>query len=564
MDGVYELCHQFLAELGAHGVTDVVISPGSRSTPLALAAEASACRTTIHHDERVAGFFALGMAKQTRRPTVLICTSGTAGANYYPAVIEAHLSRTPLIICTADRPPELRQWGAGQTVDQLGMFGRNVSWFYEMPVAGEISPRFGSSVGLRAHEMSENGPVHLNWPFREPLEPTGAPPAVEARTTGTARRVAAPSERLIELPGSYERGLIVVGPADLDQQAARELADFAETAGWPLLADAGSGLRTNIESPNIVTTFELLLGGDRFTQAIGTPEVIIRVGPSPTSKAYRLWVEAVGCDHLLLVDPGPEWGDPTGTVTEVIPGPITGLFKPHRPASGRASAWLDLWVEAQRSATKAIENFLENDPGELGLGAELVRHLGTSTEAASLMLSNSMPVRDVELVMTPTPARVRVLTNRGASGIDGILSTGAGIAAGSGAPTWVLLGDVAALHDLGGMAAIPRLGLTNFTAVVVDNDGGGIFSMLPIKAAVASETFERVFTTPHQTPIAATARALGWRVTEAESRAEFAAALADGDDPEHAGPAMIVVQTTIDEMTAGVAALRVTVADALA
>ena len=563
--GAYDFCIRFFVELASLGVTDVVVSPGSRSTALVLAAEAAGADITIHHDERVAAFHALGAAKQNRRPVALVCTSGTASANYHPAVIEAHHANVPLIVCTADRPPELREWGAGQTIDQTHLFGRSVRWFHEIAVAGEVPADSATALALRAYTAAADGrgPVHLNWPFREPLEPSGPLHRPLARLSATPRPVSAASPRLAELAGATARGLIVVGPNDIGDRSAAQLMRCAQACGWPVLADPGSGLRSgpSADSSLLVTTCELLLGVDEFTAELGRAEVIFRVGPSPTSKAYRLWLEREGCDQLVLVDPGSEWGDPTGSVTEVVPGPLEGLFDFDIELTARETGWLTYWADGERRARAAADDFLKRDPGELGAVSTLIEYVGEVGSQASVVVSNSMPIRELDLAMRPSQTPLRVLANRGASGIDGVLATAGGAATNSSERVWVLLGDVATLHDLGGLAAIPRLGLTNVTAVVVDNDGGGIFSMLPVADAISPETFSRLFTTPHRTDIGSVARALGWSVHDVDSTETLAQAL---EASAAAGPSLVWIKTDIDSMTSGLSALRSAVGDALA
>ena len=560
-DQAYTACLRFFAELRALGVTDAVVSPGSRSTVLALSAAAADLRITVHHDERVAGFHALGAARAARCPVVLICTSGTAAANYHPAVIEAHHASVPLIVCTSDRPPELRSWGAGQTVDQVKLFGSSTRWYHETPVADDIEERHASALALRAHERSTvgAGPVHLNWPFREPLHPSAPIEAPVPRLTPPTPALSVPSSRLRDLAEEYERGLVVVGPADLPEETAAEVAAFAHAAGWPIIADPASGLRAGPSSQRapLVSTAELLLGVPEFAASTGAPDVVVRVGLSPTSKAYRLWLEQHPPAHLVLVDPSAEWSDPTNSVTEVIAGPVGGLFAGAPPAS-RVSDWTRQWEAAERSASAAATAHIASDTGELGVVGRLLDQLTSSGRRSNLVVSNSMPIRDLDFTLRPTEAELRVIANRGANGIDGVIATGLGVASISSDHTYVLVGDVATVHDLGGLAAIPRLGAASMTVVVIDNDAGGIFSILPVRNAIPDDVFEQLFTTPHGTDIAAIGQAMGFAVTTVE---------ADGrtDQPEDGAgrPRLIVVRTTVGGMTDGVGALRQAVAAAV-
>ncbi len=560
----HEFCLRFFAEVQALGVTDVVVSPGSRSTPLALSALRVGLAITVQLDERVAGFHALGVARASRRPVVLICTSGTAGANYHPAVVEAHHSGIPLIVCTADRPPELRRWGAGQTIDQVHLYGSSVRWFHEVPVAGEAPERHAASLALRAVETAggQRGPVHLNWPFREPLEPDGPldPPRARHKPSPASRTAASPL--LDELGRGNERGLVVVGPADLEPAVADEIVAFSTRHGWPIIADPASGLRTGAvsASPLVISTAELLLGAGSFTSTMPPrSRVVVRVGPSPTSKAYRLWVERARPDHLVLVDPGADWGDPTDSVTAVVDGPLPGVFGPPDAGPSRESGWAARWADAEVTAAGAATPYLVADGGELGAVHQVVQALAGRGEPANLVASSSMPIRDLDVVLRPTAAPIRVIANRGANGIDGVVSTAAGVAATSGLPTLALVGDIAAVHDLGGLAAAARLGLANLTVVVIDNDAGGIFSLLPVAKAIDDDAFEELFATPHGTDLIGVARALGYRTATPTSPAELVEAVRA---PDPATPSLIVVHTEVSAMVRGLNGLREAVAAA--
>lgn len=571
----YPVCQQFFAQLRERGVRDVVISPGSRSTPLAIAAHTAGLATTMQIDERVGSFHALGLAKASRRPVVLVCTSGTAGANYHPAVIEAHHAGVPLIVCTADRPPELRQWGAGQTIDQLHLFGSSVRWFFDMPVASEVDGRHGAIAAIRAVEVATNaaGPVHLNWPFREPLDPTGA---LVAPKLGAPRPIpvprSEPSRVLADLAEQYRDGLIVVGPADVEASVRSEIISFGRRYGWPIVADPASGLRAGLsgadDGAGIVTTAELLFGTDGFEPLLPVCDVVVRVGLAPTSKAYRVWLEQHRPAHLVLVAPGADWGDPTASVTDVVSGPLAGCFASACPEDDqqRNSVWSELWRRSEVAAAAAADLFLAGDPGELGFVARLVSGFsggsdGTTTPV-NLVVSNSMPIRELDFAMRTTIAPIRVFANRGANGIDGIAATAAGVAAGTAGEaghTYVLLGDVATVHDLGGLAAIGRQGQSNMTVVVIDNDAGAIFSMLPVAGAVDPDTFTRLFSTPHGTDIAAVGAALGF-----DTQVLGTEAIVDVAPPNTGRPRLIVVQSTVEAMTSGVAGLRRAVATAFA
>ncbi len=559
-DRTYEFCLRFFADLRACGVQHCVVSPGSRSTPLALCAQAAGLDMTVHIDERVAAFHALGQAKATDVASVLICTSGTAGANYFPAVIEAHHSGIPMIVCTADRPPELRGWGAGQTIDQVGMFGSNVRWFHELPVPGEVSARHAGVVALRAAStaLHGRGPVHLNWPFREPLTPTAKLVSPNSSLAAVAQLdPSAPSARLAELADQFENGLVVVGPDALHASVAAEILAFSRHWGWPIVADPASGLRVgNDTGAVVVTTAELLLASSPFTARLGVCDVILRVGSAPTSKSYRLWVESSPPAKLVVVAPRVEWADPTSSATEVVPGPLCGLFG-SEASEPRSSAWSRVWQSAELAAGNAIDEFVSTDTSELALAASLLGWLNESPEPASLIVSNSMPIRDLDIVLRSVADNVKVHANRGANGIDGMVATAAGVAHATAQHTVAFLGDVAAVHDLGGLAAASRLGTGNLTVVVVDNDAGGIFSFLPVASVIEPEIFDELFATPHGTDLALVARAFGYTVTSLDQPSQLAELVLSK------GPNLILLRTTADETVAAIRSLRDRVAAAV-
>ncbi|MFV2039242.1 MAG: 2-succinyl-5-enolpyruvyl-6-hydroxy-3-cyclohexene-1-carboxylic-acid synthase, partial [Acidimicrobiales bacterium] len=471
----------------------------------------------------------------TGMPSVLICTSGTAAANYLPAIIEASHSATPVIVCTADRPPELRQWGAGQTIDQVHLYGTNVRWFQEVPVAGETPAAYAGVLALRAGAtaLHEAGPVHLNWPFREPLAPPG-PLAPPASVLASLRAVpAAPGSRTLEsLAESHERGIIVAGPDTFPPSVRREICSFARGWGWPIVADPASGFRSFSDTADapVLTTSELLFASAAFRRALPPCDVVVRIGSSPTAKAYRLWLESSPPGRLVLVAPGVEWADPSATVTDVVPGPLEGLFA-GTPTTARESEWVMNWRRAEAVAADVVDHFLVGDDSELKLARQVVDELVASGEPATLVVSNSMPIRDLDAVMGRSEAPVRVIANRGANGIDGVVATAAGVAQASGQRTVLLIGDVATLHDLGGLAAVARLRLNQLTVVVIDNDGGGIFSFLPVAGAIKPEVFEELFATPHGTDLAAVGAALGMSVQIVGPTDNLTGKLVSGDRP---------------------------------
>jgi 2-succinyl-5-enolpyruvyl-6-hydroxy-3-cyclohexene-1-carboxylate synthase len=519
-------------EWARSGITDAVVAPGSRSTPLALAlARDERLRVQVVLDERSAAFRALGLALASGRPGVVLCTSGTAAANFHPAVIEASHARVPLIVCTADRPPELRDTGAGQTIDQVHLFGDAVRWFCD-PGPPSDEPDDGvvwRSLACRVVAESLGppaGPVHLNLPFREPLVPTGMP-LVDApgRTDGRpwtvstpATRAPAPGDvaRLAELVRAHPRGLLVAGwGAGVAPAIA---ARFADCAGWPVLADPISSLRV---PPFAISTYEALLRAPGFG-AEQRPDLVVRVGAPLTSKIATAWLDPSVAQ--VLVDPDGRWLDPARAVSERFAVEAGALLAAVADALGPAaspSAWLSEWRGAESRARIAIDAVLDapGDPVE----ARVARDVATALpDGATLVVASSLPVRALEWSMAPRTG-MRVLANRGANGIDGFVSTVVGVArANEPATTVGLCGDLCFLHDTNGLlgASAPA------TFVVLDNDGGGIFSFLP---PADLPEFETLFATPHGLDLVEVARAHGVAAERVDDTAKLADAIASDE-----------------------------------
>jgi 2-succinyl-5-enolpyruvyl-6-hydroxy-3-cyclohexene-1-carboxylate synthase len=492
----YLLLRAFCDELARCGLRHACTSPGSRSTPIVLSlVRDPRIRTWSHIDERCAGFFAVGAAKASGRPVALTCTSGTAAANFAPAVIEAFQARVPLLVLTADRPSELREVGAGQAIDQLKLYGEAVKWFFEVGVyeASETSLRWIRQLACRTYWTAlegRPGPVHLNFPLREPLvldgdlpadpvagRPGGRPWVARApsatRSTGHGRTLPA---RALVVAGRDERG-------DLGSHAAR----LADRAGIPLLADPLSGAR---HGRSAIARYDLLLRSGAFATRM-RPELIIRVGDLPTSKPLRSWLASLTGTEQLLLDPEAAWQDPDAAVTEIDFGDPGSALDAFTVAGAVDPEWLADWTAADDAATRTIEEVLAGALCEPLVAARLGEWLAPET---TLVVASSMPIRDVELYFPARVALPRTLSNRGANGIDGTISTAFGVAAVSAAPVVLLIGDVALLHDLGGLVASRRLGL-QLTIVVINNDGGGIFHFLPVSSQRFA--FEEHVATPH-------------------------------------------------------------------
>ncbi|HEV7495866.1 2-succinyl-5-enolpyruvyl-6-hydroxy-3-cyclohexene-1-carboxylic-acid synthase [Baekduia sp.] len=492
----YLLLRAFVDELHRCGVAGACTSPGSRSTPLVLSlARDGRIPVTSHVDERSAAFFALGLAQATGRPAVLACTSGTAAANYLPAVIEAAEAGVPLIVLTADRPPELRGVGAGQTIDQIKLYGSAAKWFFEVGThdATPARQRWIRQLACRAHATAlegRPGPVHLNVALREPLVlevPLDGAPGDGGRPDGapwTARAVAPQDPAplvawLDEHAGG--RGLIVAGRGADGAATAR----LAEALAWPLLADPLSGARTGGAA---IAHYDALLR-DAGWAATVAPACVLRVGDLPTSKPLRQWLAGLddGVPQVALA--AGAWPDPDAALSAVLalePAALGAIDQTWPTDFG----WLGTWRDADARAAAAITATVgEDDLNE----PRIARELATGVPAhATVVIAASMPIRDVETFWPVLDAPPRALANRGANGIDGTISTAYGVAAATGEPTYLLIGDVALAHDVGGMLAGRRLGVP-LTIVVIDNAGGGIFDFLPV-ATQGAEYEEHVLT----------------------------------------------------------------------
>lgn len=468
------------------GVRHAVVAPGSRSTPMALALAArDELQIHVVHDERVAAFTALGIGLDGV-PAVLLCTSGTAGVNFHPAVVEAGLSEVPMIVTTADRPPELRGIGSPQTIDQLGLYGRSVRWFHDAAVPDEADVTIWRPLAQRVFSTAETGPVHLNLPFREPLvgvaddlpEPIGPPLPVPR---GYAVNGPIPSEYQLQ------RGVIVAGGRhgqDID-----EIAALADRLGWPILADPTSGCRG---LPHAITAFDSLLRHRDFADA-HAPELVVRFGRAPASKVVSPWILGSGAPVLQIGGPGVV--DPDRNVVARL---TIDELAPLSGASG--TPWMARWRHANERAESAIDEALAEMPlSEPEVARAIAEWL---PDGVRLVVASSMPVRDLEWFGGP---KARAHANRGANGIDGVISTALGRAL-AGHPVVALVGDIAFVHDSNALTGLAARS-ADLRIVVIDNGGGGIFSFLPQATELPAERFEMLFGTPHATDIEALARA---------------------------------------------------------
>jgi 2-succinyl-5-enolpyruvyl-6-hydroxy-3-cyclohexene-1-carboxylate synthase len=495
-------------ELARCGMQHAVTSPGSRNAPLVLtlAGEPRINAVSVI-DERSAGFVALGMAKASGRPVALSCTSGSAAANLLPALVEAREARVPLIVLTADRPPELRDVGAGQAIDQLKMYGSAVKWFVEVGnhEPGREAAVHHRALACRAYATATGGrpgPVHLNFPLREPLAPAreelgaepwqgrpGGAPWVDARESAGDPNYELVGE-IADVLGGAPRGAIVCGPAG--EAASDAVTRLAAVVGWPVLAEPVSGLRCGPhDRSHVVAHYDVLLRSERFASA-HRPDVVLRVGDTPTSKPLRSWLTDA---RQVVLDPHDAWHEPTRRAEMLV------RAAPARTCEALAAAleervperdpdWLGSWLAADALAPPALAD--APDPFEPKALAALA---GSLPDGALVWVSSSMPVRDVESWFPQTERAIRFLANRGANGIDGVVSSAAGAALASGRRVHLLTGELALLHDLGGLLSAVRGG-ADLTIVCLNNGGGGIFDFLPVAEHAERRLYEEHIATP--------------------------------------------------------------------
>jgi 2-succinyl-5-enolpyruvyl-6-hydroxy-3-cyclohexene-1-carboxylate synthase len=510
------LASALVEELARCGVRQAAIAPGSRSSPLALALlRAPAIETTSIVDERSAGFFALGAAQATGAPAVVACTSGTAAANLHPAICEANEAGVPLLVLTSDRPPELRGVGAGQTIDQLKLYAESVRWFCEVGThdADDAGLLHFRSVACRAFAAASGdarpGPVHLNLAWRDPLGPEPRDDDVSASSglalEGRGERplhaviaaVPAPDghvlDELAERISTAPRGLIVAGRRP-DRTAAEPIAALARATGYPILAEPTSQLRLGPHDRELVVwAYEAIA---RAAPQALAPELVLRFGDMPTCKPLRQWLVELDETRQIVVDPDRGWNEPSRhaeTILRADPAALASGIARRLPTT-RDSDWTASWLGAAQAAAEAIERELASldEPTEPGVHAALGR---LYADGDLVYTASSMPIRDQEAFLASGPPEVRFLCNRGANGIDGLISSGLGAAAASGRPTWIVTGDLGLFHDMNGLAILRDVSVP-VRIVVLNNDGGGIFEFLPQAEQVSREEFEAIFGTP--------------------------------------------------------------------
>jgi 2-succinyl-5-enolpyruvyl-6-hydroxy-3-cyclohexene-1-carboxylate synthase len=539
-----EYAAAFVEEMRRSGVRHVCVSPGSRSTPLALAiANNAGLKTWIHIDERCSAFFALGIARASNEPVAIVCTSGTAAANFFPAVVEARSAGVPLLVLTADRPPELRDVGAAQTIDQNRLYGAHSKWFVEvaLPDANPEMTRYVRALASRAVAVateSPAGPVHLNFPFREPLVPSTdvSAPSVETRADGAPwvrvtrgeRSIDSSSVRVLaERLARASKPIIVCGP-QRDRSLGDSVTRLAEKIGAPVLADPLSQVRWGAHARDtIIDRYDAVLRHERTAKALA-PDLIIRIGGTPTSKALIQFIEK-NLSASLVVIAESQWPDPSHLAEEMVRSNArTACDQQADEVKNIASeeTWISKWKEADRIARSALEQHACSvaEPFE---GAALADVAAVLPDGAALFVSSSMPVRDLDAFAAGDSRSIHVMANRGANGIDGVVSSalGAAAAAGAGSPLVLVIGDLALYHDMNGLLAA-KLHSLDATIVVLNNDGGGIFPFLP--QAQHPSHFEMLFGTPHGLDFEPVAELYGAQYEHVDDSASLRRAVATG------------------------------------
>jgi 2-succinyl-5-enolpyruvyl-6-hydroxy-3-cyclohexene-1-carboxylate synthase len=573
-------------ELSRCGMRHAVTSPGSRNAPIALTLAADERIDAVSViDERAAGFMALGMAKASGRPVAVTCTSGTAAANLLPAVVEAREARVPLIVLTADRPPELRDVGAGQAIDQLKLFGSAAKWFVEVG-NGEPGRDWATHVRALACRAwwtaggGRPGPVHLNLPLREPLAPVvedldvadwqgrdGGRPWVELREHSSAPDaddVQVLAERIAGAP----RGVIVCGGASSSAgetsghgdgravggaELAATVARLASASGWPVLAEPTSGLRCGEhDRSHVVAHYDVVLRDEAFAERVH-PDLVLRIGDMPTSKPLRSWL--AGADQVV-VDPHAAWNEPTRTAETLLHADPVRTCDALAAAieirgTSADSGWVGLWRDADEVVRSSFVEAPDNFEAKAYAGIE-----SALPEDALVWISSSMPIRYVESYFPSSPKPIRFLSNRGANGIDGVVASAAGAAHTSGRPTFVLIGEIALLHDVGGLLASRRAGI-DLTIVCVNNGGGGIFDFLPLAEHADAAAYEGHVATATDIDLAALAALAGLDHQRVETVSELTEALASA-------PGLVEFSTARSASLAAHRAIAAAVASTLA
>ncbi|MGV3487264.1 MAG: 2-succinyl-5-enolpyruvyl-6-hydroxy-3-cyclohexene-1-carboxylic-acid synthase [Tuberibacillus sp.] len=522
------------------GINKIVISPGSRSTPLAMMFHAHPeIETWINVDERSAAFFALGMAKGLQEPVALLCSSGTASANYYPAIIEARYSRVPLVVLTADRPHELREVGAPQTIDQIKMYGDHVKYHQDMPIPENdetIFPFLRASArrAVARAKQAPQGPVHLNFPFREPLVPDVNRRELWQATDRSKNQVVlgqpcvneARMNDLVMEWDNIEKPLIVVGPQQ-DQNLISAVIELAETLQAPIIADPLSGLRAGrFDKSSIIDGYDAFLRSSLFADTYQT-DFVLRFGAMPVSKPFLKYLGKAKPKHYLVIDESGVWREPTHLASQMIQSDpvffcnsLTKVLANKKQIIHTSTNWLSHWQKVNAVTTQVLSRFVEESVWFEGHVVDiLLKHI---EEETAIFAGNSMPIRDIDTFLLNRENPVSVYANRGANGIDGVVSTALGVSTVK-KPLVLLIGDLSFFHDMNGLMAAKLYNL-DILVIVVNNNGGGIFSFLS-QAKENEQTFEALFGTPLDLDIEAVARLYKATYRQASDKLSFEKAL---------------------------------------
>jgi len=559
----YAFSQAFIEELARSGLRHACLCPGSRSTPFVMSlAHEPSIKTWVHLDERSAAYFALGISRALNEPVAVICTSGTAAANFFPAVVEAHYSHVPLLIVTADRPPELWEWGANQTIDQSRMYGSHAKWSVSIatPEVTDDLLRYVREITCRLLNTAAQppaGPVHVNFPFREPLIPESVPSDIPDSLRGgkdgwagreqgrpytavASGRRSVGAEKIKELAGalgSVKRGLIVCGPQN-DSSFPVGASALAKRLTFPILADPLSQVRCGSHDRSLVIdSYDAFLRSKKIVEALD-PELVLRFGATPTSKPLQAYLAKHHLARQILISEG-DWQDSMHTATDTLqthPGQFVTELTVALGASS-SNEWCNKWLAINREARKIILS-QTSKLEEMFEGKVFVELADLLPAKTTLLAGNSMPVRDLDTFFPSDSKQTRFLANRGASGIDGVLSTALGASAATENPTVVVLGDLSFYHDMNGLLAAKQYGL-HATIILVNNKGGGIFSFLPQREF--PETFEKYFATPHGLTFQAAALLYGLTYTKTTSWKEFRNAVSG--NLNRPGTAIVEIQT---------------------